>query len=69
VLPDAEQLARSPRSELERDVVRAYGLLERQRLAGLRTALGRLGVPVRLLERREGAAAPLASDPQAPVAA
>jgi uncharacterized protein (DUF58 family) len=53
VLPDAEQLAHPARSELERDLVRAFGLIERQRLASVRASLGRLGVQVRLLGRRE----------------
>ena len=56
VLPDAEQLARTAGSELERDLLRAFALLERQRLASVRASLGRLGIPVRVLGLRDDGA-------------
>ena len=56
VLPDAEQLARPAGSELERDLLRAFALLERQRLASVRASLGRLGIPVRVLGLRDDGA-------------
>jgi hypothetical protein len=56
VLHDAEQLARAGKTELERDLVRAFALLERSRLASVREGLGRLGIPVRVLGLRDDGA-------------
>jgi uncharacterized protein (DUF58 family) len=63
VLPDPESLLRPSHSQLERDLARAFALLERQRLASIRASLGRLGVPVRMLGARDDGAPSLREQP------
>lgn len=46
VVPDAQAFAPDPRSPLERNLHRVYGLGEKRRLREARSQLGRLGVPV-----------------------